>query len=179
MANKTLKKIKYQFKAGAHVKNVTADVVGNELDRIYKTNKKITVDIVVDESRPETAPLHPAFEWDDALAAESFRKYQARDIIKSVVIVTDNNKPEPISQYVHVPTESEPAYHPVSVVTSNMDYYIATLHDLTKQMNALMKTINRLKEQAEEANEDEDRIVKISIAVQAMATAQSAVMALN
>ena len=57
----------YEFRNGAHIKGVTADQAGDELARIYVEKGELTAPLVVDESRPEEAPLHPAFEWDDAM----------------------------------------------------------------------------------------------------------------
>ena len=100
----------YEFRNGAHINGVTADEAGDELARIYVEKGELTAPLVVDESRPEEAPLHPAFEWDDAVAAERHREHQARNIIRSVKVI---DKPsEPV--YVHV--SSAQSYKPVAEV---------------------------------------------------------------
>jgi hypothetical protein len=40
---------------------------------------------VVDAARPETSPLHDSFEWDDSEAAEQYRLWQARQLIRVTV----------------------------------------------------------------------------------------------
>lgn len=42
---------------------------------------------VVEVSRPDDAPMHDVFEWNDQVAAERFREDQARHVIRSVRIV--------------------------------------------------------------------------------------------
>lgn len=63
---------------------VDADTVGDELERIEGRYGRVTASNVVDESRPDEAPLHPVFEWRDAVAAEKYRHEQARELIGSV-----------------------------------------------------------------------------------------------
>lgn len=57
-----------------------------ELTGIYQKYGELTPQAVVDEARPETAPLHNRFEWDDAAAGEAYRRVQASELIRSVRI---------------------------------------------------------------------------------------------
>lgn len=63
-----------------------ADLRGT-LTGIYQKHGELTPELVVEESRPETAPLHKKFEWDDAIAGEEYRRVQAAEIIRSVRVV--------------------------------------------------------------------------------------------
>lgn len=79
----------FQYKPGA-VHKVDAEVVGkvcSELD----AKDQLTPENLVDVSRPEDAPVHDEFEWDDSIAAEGFRRHQAAMLIRQVVLVA---KPE-------------------------------------------------------------------------------------
>ena len=60
--------MQFRYKAGRTVPHIAAQVVGEELARI-EASGELTPATVVEASRPETAPLHPAFEWDDPTAA--------------------------------------------------------------------------------------------------------------
>lgn len=53
---------------------------------IYATNGTVTPEAVVEEARPSGAPLHSAFEWDDAVAAETHRQEQARKLLGKLVV---------------------------------------------------------------------------------------------
>ena len=66
---------------------VDAQTAGSELDRIRRRDGTLRPDVVVDEARPEEAPLHPAFEWRDQVAAEQWREHQASTLIKVVRVV--------------------------------------------------------------------------------------------
>lgn len=59
----------------------------DQLQSIYDQHGRLTPAIVLDEARPKRSPLHRHFQWDDGIAAEEFRKVQARDLIQSVKIV--------------------------------------------------------------------------------------------
>lgn len=47
---------------------------------------RLTPQIVLDVARAPEHPLHSRFEWDDAVAAEKWRREQAHDLIQSVKI---------------------------------------------------------------------------------------------
>ena len=77
----------YKWKSGARAP-LPAAVVGAELERIrQKVGDAFTPANVVDAARPVKSPLHPAFEWDDSVAAEEWRREQARYMIRCVVLV--------------------------------------------------------------------------------------------
>lgn len=58
----------------------------------YQRHGELTPQIVVDEARPKTAPLHNRFEWDDEIAGEAYRRVQAAELIRSVRITFSDNK---------------------------------------------------------------------------------------
>lgn len=68
---------------------VSADVAGAVMTELSNTIG-LTAQNLVNVSRPEDAPLHGCFEWDDSKAAESYREYQARKIIASIEIVSSD-----------------------------------------------------------------------------------------
>ena len=90
---------------------VSAQEAGEELDRIRSRYGTLQPAAVVDESRPEEAPLHPVFEWDDATAAEHYREHQATNLIKRVKVVV-----EPGSD------DDAPAATPVRANRDNTNY---------------------------------------------------------
>jgi uncharacterized protein (DUF2344 family) len=56
---------------------------------------------VVDFARNENTELHSHFEWEDSIAAENWRIWQARQIIKVVVTIIPTVN-EPIAAQVYV-----------------------------------------------------------------------------
>lgn len=97
--------------------NVDAQIAGNELERIYNDNGAIEPSVVVEESRNENAPLHPCFEWDDEVAADEWRKQQARNIIGSIMIVGETPDESYTRAFVHVESE----YQPLSIVLKSAE----------------------------------------------------------
>jgi hypothetical protein len=60
--------------------------IRSELLAIRDANGRLTAPLVVEAARPEDAPLHSQFEWDDGVAAEKYRLTQARHLITSVKV---------------------------------------------------------------------------------------------
>lgn len=108
----------YKWTNGSRIK-VKAPVAGRELERIRSEHGGALVPkTVVEEAKPKDAPLHPAFEWRDAKAAQLYREDQARGMIHSlrVVEVKDGAERESIA-FVHV---HEPEHGPCYVTTAHM-----------------------------------------------------------
>jgi len=98
----------YSWKSGSvHV--VDADVAGRALEEMVMRHGVLTPSIVVEESRPEDAPLHDEFEWDDAVAAQQYREHQARYIIRSIVVEMPNRDDRLVRAYVSVVPGSDNA----------------------------------------------------------------------
>ena len=79
--------MRYQFEGSHRPTSVGINAVVAELERIRNRDGGIRPAAVVEESRPEDAPLHHEFEWDDSAAAEQYRIAQARQIIRAIVLV--------------------------------------------------------------------------------------------
>lgn len=81
-----------------HISGVDAQTAGEELARIKAEHGFLQPAVVVDESRPDDAPLHPAFEWRDPVAAEQWREHQATAIIRRVRVLPVDTAPSPQRQ---------------------------------------------------------------------------------
>lgn len=57
-----------------------------QLIKIYKKHKELTPDLVLSYAKNSNNALHACFEWDNEKAGESHRKWQARQLIRCVVI---------------------------------------------------------------------------------------------
>jgi hypothetical protein len=102
---------------------VPAQVAFEELERIRaKGGDVVRPRDVVKESKPEDAPLHPAFTWDDKEAADNWREDEARRLIRNVCVeyVGSDLTAEPT--YIHVRAAGGPdeqGYRSVSSVRSD------------------------------------------------------------
>ena len=90
----------YRFKNGAHVKGVSAQVAGETCAQL-ESEGKLTPHDLVEVSRPEDAPMHKAFEWNDAVAAERYRETQASYIIRSIVVKPETTT-EPVRKFISI-----------------------------------------------------------------------------
>lgn len=87
-----MEKRKYSWKYG---NRFDANMVGEEFAAIEKRDGALTKEAIVDAARPEDAPMHGMFEWDDAVAGELYRQNQAgyyiRNLEVDIVPVGDAN----------------------------------------------------------------------------------------
>lgn len=78
--------VKYSWKWGAPG-GIPADVAGPIMEELSERNGgRIEKQELVDLARPAESPLHNAFTWDDAQAAEERRLDQAGYLIRSLEI---------------------------------------------------------------------------------------------
>ena len=113
---------------------VDAQVAGEELERICESHGALTPEIVLNESREQAAVLHNCFEWDDIVAAESWRREQAGQIIRQLVTVTVAGKEtsEPVRAFVQI----ENTYKPIEQVIVRADYVSAMLQNAKKELQS-------------------------------------------
>ncbi len=76
-------------KTGSRV-NAPAEIIVKELERA-KVDGNIHLQTLVDNAKPENAPLHGEFTWSNGEAADKWRLYEARQIVKSVEIVHESS----------------------------------------------------------------------------------------
>lgn len=110
----------YRFKTGFRA-NVSAETAGQVCERLAQQNRLTGRDLV-EESRPESAPLHRYFEWDDTKAAELYRERQGRDLIAHIIIVRDDENAETkdaqiVRAFYNV--DETPKYHPVQQIITD------------------------------------------------------------
>lgn len=91
-----------------------------QLQSIYEKHSDLTPEILVREARPKRHPLHDRFEWDDAIAGESWRRHQAHELITSVRITyrSDSGAHRDVRAFLAVPREDrqQPSYEPVNEI---------------------------------------------------------------
>lgn len=68
-----------------------------QLDQVRSVFGRLTPTAVVDAARPDDAPLHSRFEWDDTVAAEKWRREQASELIRSYRITYKETTNGPVT----------------------------------------------------------------------------------
>lgn len=122
---------------------VSAEIAGNVCAELEKGGM-LTASNLVNVSRPENAPLHGAFEWDDSVAAERFRETQARDIMGHLIIVEDDKPVEPIRAFFNV-SEVDPNYYSAAVVISEADKYEQLKQRVIRELTAIQRRYSMVK----------------------------------
>ena len=156
----------YTWREGSRPGGVDANVAGKELERIRKANAgKLQAETVVEESTPEAAPLHPAFEWDNDVAAHKWRVNQSRNLIRSVRIEQKDGADEPA--YVHVKVENpsddggQNYYQSTRVAVQSVGEWAAAMLELTRRVSALRHSLDDLRHIAQEKGEEPSAVISI------------------
>ena len=76
---------KYSARPGGFLNNKQAKVLGNFIEK-YFPDGMITPEELLNAARPKKSEIHSLFDWDDTRAAEKYRLFQARNIIRCVVV---------------------------------------------------------------------------------------------
>lgn len=145
----------YKYRPGSVGMRVSATVAGEELDRIRAKHGVVLPKDVVNEARPEEAPLHPVFEWDDAEAGENWRKWQARNLIRNIFVIHDD-KPA-INQFVSVHAapddyegEFKSGYYRTEDVLADPGMYRSAVMFMSRQLSSVKQSIQQLVDAAKE-----------------------------
>lgn len=72
-----------------------------------KNGGMLLVDDVLTEAKDESSPLHKHFEWDDSVAAEAHRRYQARVLIQKCHITVVDVAPTTVRAFVSLQSDRE------------------------------------------------------------------------
>ena len=156
----------YKYRGGYNSK-VSADIAGPVCQKLHDDNI-LTPENLVNEARPESSPLHSAFEWNDSVAAEKYRNEQARLMIANIIWVKSDIQAERevklISTDEEQPTESskEPnfgeerafvstgeqnhRYVPIVSALTNEVWRENLLKSAKRDMNSLIVKYHRLNE---------------------------------
>ena len=74
---------------------------------------------LVEVSRPEDAPLHNEFEWDDQVAAQKWREQTGRVMIASIVVIPDKEEnKQPVRAFFNIECGTH-EYIPTEVIFSD------------------------------------------------------------
>ena len=105
----------YQWKSTSRIKT-NAQTAGEVCEALEKT-VGLTAKTLLDASRPEDAPLHNEFEWNDSVAAEKYREDQARYIIRMLCIESEQKDTPPVRAFFTISPESP--YENIQRIVSN------------------------------------------------------------
>jgi len=140
---------KYAKKPYVNIK-VRAQVAGERLELIRTTNGgRLTPELVVRDAKPTKSPLHLAFEWDDTKAAARYRIVQAGDLIRAIIVVTDEAPDSvPVRAFVNV-EDDERHYTSVQYAMSDKELRAQVVNRALLELTQWQQRYKDLKELAE------------------------------
>ena len=127
-------------------RNANAQIVAEEIMGI---GESASPQQIVDKARNPDTELHKCFEWNDSIAAERFRLWQARDICCKLVIkeeVVPEDRPE---VRVFVKTAAGENYKPTEIVVKHDGEYEQLLAQAWRELQIFKnkyKMLSELKE---------------------------------
>jgi len=141
----------YQFKTGVMMSGVSAQTAGEVCENL-ESDGMLTPSNLVDVSRPEDAPLHKAFEWDDTIAAEKYRETQASYIIRSIEVVPESIG-KPTRAWVSLGNKKQKGvprrqYHAISRVMNDDEKRARLLEQAYSELRSFKRKYETLSELA-------------------------------
>lgn len=117
-----------------------ANKVYADLEKIKEKTPQNIVDYAAAHPKSE---LHKCFTWDDTKAANEWRKYEARQVVR-LLVFEDENEEEPTM--VRVLQKTADAYKPVTQIVRNEDEYKELLKRAKAELAAFRQRYKTLVE---------------------------------
>ena len=131
----------YKWKEGAQHK-VSAQIAG-EVCAELEERGELNAQNLVNVSRPEDAPLHDEFEWDDDVAAELYRKTQAGSIIRHLAVNTETKAP--VRAFFNLEIRSN-QFESIQAIIREEDKYSKLLKQALNELEAFQRKYQILTE---------------------------------
>lgn len=126
--------------------SVSAQTVGEELEKLEAKKPNFTAADVVNAARSTRSKLHKLFEWDDTKAAESWRTQQAKVMLHNLSVVTENA--EPVRAFVRITAQSRDTaeYMNITSAMEDEDSREIVLSNALMELKAFQKKYHALQE---------------------------------
>ncbi len=123
--------------------------VAEHLTGLRDKRGSLTAAIVLQGAKAKRSPLHPLFEWDDNAAAHEYRLVQAREVLRSVVLL-DETQPdaEPIRAFVTIVGEHGTNFTPLMVAMGDADMRQQVVGRALREMEIWTKRYGQYEELA-------------------------------
>lgn len=125
---------------------MTNEELAAHLAKIRTASGALTPDAVVNAARHPAHPLHDFFNWDDADAAESWRRHQARTLIARVRILIPKETARGVREVsvralasVVSPLTAERQYVPVEEIKRDPRLAVQVLDQIRRDLGILRR----------------------------------------
>lgn len=122
-------------------------------EEIQEIGEEVKPEQVLDKARDNGSELHKCFDWNDSVAAEKYRLYQARLVINHLIVVkrdVDEEKAEPIQFRVMLKNEKDKdsGYKQTLVMVRDEDEYKKLLEQAYRELHSFKQKYSCLSELA-------------------------------
>ena len=142
------------FKAGegSGFNDEKAQVYGEFLWQIREENgDTLSPHTVVEKAKPRTSPIHDFFEWNNGVAAEKYRIWQARNLIGRIEIVVESDGEKDQIRAFHNITVKETedgrerGYVTITDIKQNQEYLEIVLENALNEIKSWQKRYSQYK----------------------------------
>lgn len=144
MASSAAERKQYLVRDGSRLSVEDARIIGPEIDKLMGPDG-VRAEDIVDAARPARSKLHPYFQWNDTIAAEAFRREQARYLARSITI------------HIVRPRQRQPEFRDIILVPSRAFPSVPA----TQAAGATSRQQNRVYVRHEDVVGDEGRVEMI------------------
>ena len=117
-----------------------AQKVASEIMEICEDIGSAPKSEILNKARDEDTELHKCFEWDDGIAAEQYRLFQAGHIVRTLVIKQERDPEDEAERKPEIrffyKAESSEGYKPTTKIVRDKDSYDATLARAFSELQA-------------------------------------------
>lgn len=131
------------WRSGINLFNADAQKVANEIRDI---GEDVTPTQIVERARDKGTELHKCFEWNDSVAADKYRLYQARKVVCHLVIREVEEKADSAPVRVFHKTEQGGGYKPFELIVKNKTEYEKLLEQAMSELRAFKAKYHTLSE---------------------------------
>lgn len=110
--------------------NEDAAIIGAYID--VRLGGRATPEAMVSNAADPQSPLHRYFEWDDKKCGRLYRLTQARHLIASVLVQSDDNIP--MRQYLNVKIGADSTYTSIEQIEATPDLIEQVIEDAYSQL---------------------------------------------
>jgi hypothetical protein len=157
--------IRYTFRDGPlplkNAKEADPQTIGTALAEIAAASEgHLTPQATVAAARDPRNALHPHFEWDDSLAAESYRLDQARSLIRMIRIEDDAQENDPPAFLSVNEGKAGVSYRTYGDVLGSVTLQDAVLRAAERDLKAFEDRYRRLEDICEIVRSARERITE-------------------
>jgi len=138
----------FELRSGAFLRaGLTPGAVGAELTRIKEEYGELTPEAVLEQAKKHNNTLHTQFDWDDDIAAGKWRREQAAELIRVILVRDDGvEDSKAVRAFVKLENVRSDPYRPIVDVLADPEMRARLLEKAHKELDAWTRRYENLEE---------------------------------